>query len=242
MKMLTVADVMSADVVTGREETPYKELVRTMARHGISGIPILTGDPPTLAGIVTEADLLRVEAHERPPRSLFLELFMDRERLEEIERLAEDIRASDVMTRDVVTVGPSVSIQEAARRMIHYRVKRLPVVAERGRLVGIVCRSDLLRPFLRPDGDIGREIEEDLLMKTMWLDPGTVSVTVSGGVVLLSGEVDLRSSSEILEELVRRVPGVVGVDNTLTYRHDDRKVAGPSRPTAPDSSIQSWAG
>jgi CBS-domain-containing membrane protein len=213
-----------------------------MVMHGVSAIPIEAGQPPILTGIVTEADLLRVEAHQRPPRSLFLELFMDRQRLEAIEQLAENIRAVDVMTRDVVTVGPALSVEDAARRMIHYRVKRLPVVEE-GRLVGIVSRTDLLRPFLRSDDEIRREIEEDILLKTMWIDPGTVNVAVSEGLVLLSGQVDLRSSGEILEELVRRVAGVVGVDNDLTYRKDDRKVRpGPRDPTRNDASIQSWAG
>jgi CBS domain-containing protein len=243
MKTLTVADVMTRMVVTAREDTTYKELVRTMVMHGVSGIPIEDGQPPTVTGIVTEADLLRVEAHQRPPRSLFLELFMDRQRLDAIEELAEDIHAADVMTRDVVTVGPDLSVEDAARRMIHYRVKRLPVVGEGGRLVGIVSRTDLLRPFLRPDEEVKREIEEEILLRTMWIDPGTVNVTVSEGLVLLSGQVDLRSSGEILEELVRRVAGVVGVDNDLTYRKDDRKL----RPVAPrpghrEASIQSWAG
>jgi CBS domain-containing protein len=242
MKTLTVADVMTRQVVTGREDTTYKELVRTMVIHRVSGIPIEDGEPPTLTGIVTEADLLRVEAHQRPPRSLFLELFMDRQRLEAIEELAENIRASDVMTRDVVTVGPGLGVEDAARRMIHYRVKRLPVVDEEGRLVGIVSRTDLLRPFLRSDQDIRKEIEDEILLKTMWIAPGTVNVAVSEGLVLLSGQVDLRSSGEILEELVRRVAGVVGVDNDLTYRKDDRKIRPNSgRRPVHEASIQSWA-
>jgi hypothetical protein len=47
-------------------------------------------------------------------------------------------------------------------------------------------------------------------------------------VVYLKGTVDLKSSRDILEQLVRRVAGVVGVENELRYRSDDRKVgAGP---------------
>jgi CBS domain-containing protein len=224
MKTLTVGDVMTTPVVIAREDTPFKELVRIMALNRVSGVPIVSGDPPRLAGIVTEADLLRVEAHRQPPRSLLLELFIDRRRLEAIERLAEDVRARDVMTRDVVTVGPDVTVQDAARRMLDRVVKRIPVVDEEGRVLGIVSRTDLLRPFLRSDRDIRRQVENDLILQTMWIDPGTVNVTVSHGVVRLSGTVDLKSSCDILEQLVRRVAGVVGVENELRYRNDDRKV------------------
>ena len=224
MKSQTVKDVMTPTVVIAREETPFKELVRIMSLNRVSGVPIVAGEEPTLIGIVTEADLVRVEAHEQPPRSLFLELFIDRRRLEAIERLAEDVRAGDIMTRDVVTVRPDITVQDAARLLIRHGVKRLPVVDEKGKILGIVSRSDLLRPYNRPDEDIRREIEEDLIFKTMWIEPGTVTVTVSRGVVSLKGTVDLNSSRDILEELVRRIPGVVGLENELNYRNDDRKV------------------
>jgi CBS domain-containing protein len=224
MKTLIVRDAMTGRVVVAQEGTSFKELVRIMALNRVSGVPIVSGDPPTLAGIVTEADLLRVEAHEQPPRSLLLGLFIDRRRLEAIERLAEDVRARDVMTRDVVTVGPDVTVQDAARRILHHGVKRLPVVDEDGRVLGIVSRSDLLRPFLRSDRDIRRQVENDLILQTMWIEPGTVNVTVSEGVVRLAGTVDLKSSAGTLEQMVRRVTGVVGVENELKFRRDDRKI------------------
>jgi CBS-domain-containing membrane protein len=56
------------------------------------------------------------------------------------------------MTTEVVTVGADATVAEAARLMDRNAVKRLPVVSEDGVLVGIVSRSDLLRPFTRPDG------------------------------------------------------------------------------------------
>jgi CBS domain-containing protein len=91
MKTLTVGDVMTTRVVIAREETSFKELVRIMFLNRVSGVPIVSGDPPGLAGIVTEADLLRAEAHEQPPRGVLVELFIDRRRLEAIERRAEDV-------------------------------------------------------------------------------------------------------------------------------------------------------
>ena len=223
----TVRDVMSTNVVVAREETPFKELVRLMALNRISGIPVVAGEEPRLVGIVSEADLLTVEAQEKPPRSLLLQWFIDRRRLEEIARIGDDIRAENVMTRNVVTARPETPVVEAARTMIDRGVKRLPVVNAGGELVGIVSRRDLLQPYLRSDEEVHREIIDQVILRTMWIDPSTLEVDVKRGVVALKGEVELRSTRDILVELVRRVDGVVGVKDQLTFREDDREGGAP---------------
>lgn len=223
METTTVREVMTENVVSAREDTPFKELVRMMAQRQVSGVPIVDGNS-RLLGIATEADLLRAGEHEEPPRSLVLEWFIDRKRLEEIEWLGEDIRARDIMTRDVFTVTPDTSVHEAAQTLLRAEVKRLPVVDEEGKVVGIVSRRDLLRPFLRGDEEIRREIEQGVIFKTMWIAPGELGVTVRGGVVTLEGTVDLKSTRDILVELARRVSGVVGVEDRLRHERDDRKI------------------
>ena len=55
--------------------------------------------------------------------------------------------------------------------MIDYRINRLPVVSD-GKLVGIVTRADLVRAFTRSDEEIEREIRDDVLLHTLWVDPG----------------------------------------------------------------------
>ena len=55
------------------------------------------------------------------------------------------MRASDVMTRHVITAGPDTSIVEAARLMLENRISGLPVLDGRGRLIGIVTEGDFLR-------------------------------------------------------------------------------------------------
>jgi len=102
MRITKVQDVMTRDVVTASPETPFKDLARLMHEHGVGGIPIVHDG--RLVGIVTEADLLGAERASVEPRRRrrFLEWFIDRRLLERVERAAQDLRARDLMTREVV--------------------------------------------------------------------------------------------------------------------------------------------
>jgi CBS-domain-containing membrane protein len=241
MRKIKVESVMTRDVVTASPDTPFKELTRLLSEHGISGIPVVD-EERKLVGIVTEADLLWTEKEREPKRrSRFLEWFIDRKRLAEIERVAPDLRARDVMTREVVTVEPQTPLREAVARLLRAEVKRLPVVDADRRIVGIVSRGDLLEPFLRSDEDIRREIVDEVILGTMWMDPTWIHVDVERGVVRLSGQVDLQSTKDILVNLVDRIDGVVGVIDELTYRREDRKVR-PYGPTVwgPAPPASAW--
>jgi CBS domain-containing protein len=100
-------------------------------------------------------------------------------------------------------------------------IKRLPVVKD-GELVGIVSRTDLVRAFVRSDDEIAREIREDLLRRTLWLEvPEAVQVRVERGAVRLSGQVETATDAVLLQKLAARVPGVVSVEAELGWRFDD---------------------
>jgi osmotically-inducible protein OsmY len=87
--------------------------------------------------------------------------------------------------------------------------------------VGIVSRRDLLRVYLREDESIRTEIVQEVLMRTLWIPSGTITVTVDRGVVSLSGTVDRRSTVPLVARLVEGIAGVVDVANHLTYHFDD---------------------
>jgi CBS domain-containing protein len=219
---------MTRTVVVAREDTPFKEIARLMSEHRVSGLPVLDAED-RLVGIVSEGDLLAAEDGGRH-RSLILEWFIGRRRLEEIEAKGDDLKARDVMMRDVVTIGPDEPIDAAARTMLTNGVKRLPVVDGEGKVIGIVSRTDVLRPYLREDEAIRKEIVEDVILDTMWIDPSTVHVEVKEGVVILEGPIETKSTKDLLVDLVRRVSGVVGVEDRLSFMADDREPA--ARPPA----------
>jgi CBS domain-containing protein len=225
MRRHTVAEVMTTDVVTVREQTGYKEIVETMAVLGISAVPVVDDDGRVI-GVVSEADLLLKVEHAGMPPDLSV---LRRRRVRAALAKADGDRAGDIMTSPAAVVSPDETIAVAAKRMDTEKVKRLPVVDRNGRLVGIVSRRDLLRPFLRADDEIRQEILDEVLLATMWMDPRDFTVTVEQGIVTLHGTVERKSVAPILVGLIRSVAGVVDVIDRLAFRYDDtHRVDGPT--------------
>jgi CBS domain-containing protein len=120
-----------------------------------------------------------------------------------------------------VTIEPQRTVDEAAQLMVRRSVNRLPVVLD-GRLVGIVTRADLVRAFVRTDDELEREIRDDVLLDTLWIDPNGLSVSVREGHVVLDGELATRTEVDLVVAYVARVPGVVSVDGSrLSWQTDD---------------------
>jgi len=96
------------------------------------------------------------------------------------------------------------------------QVKRLPVVSGDGRLAGIVSRADVLSVYERPDAEILAELTKQILAGEFALDPDQFEVTVTSGVVTLSGEVERPETALELLARIRHVEGVVGTRNRLS--------------------------
>ena len=215
---MTVRDLMTTEVLTVTPETPLKDAAAIMAEHHVSGLPVCDEDGRVL-GIVSEGDILFKERGPRKPRGGTLSWLVDGSRLRECVK--ESARtAGEAMTAPAVTIAPERPAAAAARMMLDKGVHRLPVVRD-GVLLGIVTRADLVRAFTRTDEEIAHEIHDDVLRRSLWLEPGAVEVTVERGEVVLAGEIEARSDAEVLEKLVQRVPGVVAVRASVLYRVDD---------------------
>jgi CBS domain-containing protein len=210
----TVADVMTRTVVVVAGSAPFKEVVRAMREYHVSALPVT--DPDGLViGVVSEADLMLRE----DPSVLESHFFEGHTRREE-RRKAEASIARDLMTTPAVTIGPQAPIAEAARLMHERAIKRLPVIDLEGRIVGVVSRVDLLAEFLRDDGDIETEVIR-VLADDLAITPGQILSFVDDGVVHLEGRVEMRSQVPTIWRAVRAVPGVVGLDERLTWELDD---------------------
>ncbi|MCL1693073.1 MAG: CBS domain-containing protein [Actinomycetia bacterium] len=199
---MQVVDLMTTDVITVSSETGIRDAARLMFRNRVSGLPVTTPDG-TLAGIITEADFLRLEV----------------DRQEGVTELGETV--GDVMSPGVVTTGPDTEIYEAAKMMTFQDIKRLPVVDDDSRLLGIISRADIVSVFTRPDDVIEDEIREDLIRRVLFIDPDQLDVSVANGVVTFVGEVGTRNEVRLLSELASRLDGVLRVESKLAWRYDD---------------------
>jgi CBS domain-containing protein len=211
-----VGDVMTQRVAAARKATPFKEIARILAEWRVSAMPVLD-ETDRVVGLVSEADLLPKEEYRD---AIEPHPFMGRHERHERAKAAGDT-AGQLMTSPAVTVHPDVSVAEAARKMERCGVKRLVVVDGDDHLVGIVTRADLLKVFLRSDDEIREEIVRDVFMRVLWADPEAFDVQVRDGVVVLTGELQTRSSVPLAVRLTRAVDGVVDVVDKLGYVVDD---------------------
>ena len=129
-------DVMTSKPRTIEPSTPLEQAARIMRDEDVGALPIVEGD--RLFGMLTDRDIaIRAVADGKDPKAT---------------------KAQDVASRQVVTVDPEQSLDEALRLMASHQVRRLPVVEEDGRLVGIVAQADAAM-----EGDerkVGRTVEE----------------------------------------------------------------------------------
>ncbi|MDT0470026.1 CBS domain-containing protein [Streptomyces gibsoniae] len=218
-----VGDLMTTAVVSVRPDTSFKDIAEHLADHDITAVPVVD-DQGRPVGVVSEADLLRKQEIQTDPGG-----HLPAAHLLPAERAkAHALTAEALMTSPAITARPQWSVVEAARTMARHHVKRLPVVDDAGRLMGILSRADLLRVFLRRDITIREEIMTDVLTRTLGLDPGAVTVQVTDGRVTLSGTVPQSSLIPIAVRLSESVDGVVDVTHRL--RADNDATAGALQP------------
>ena len=217
MRTWQVADVMTRDVATVTEETPYREVVDVLVRQRISGVPVVDSFRRVL-GVISEADLLhKVERSGHPDER---RVFEGRRRRTAREK-AGALVARDLMTAPAVTTHERASLAATARLMDQEAVKRLPVLDDLGRLAGIVTRGDLLRVHLRTDAEIREEVVHEVLRRVLPVRDGLVTVQVRGGEVTMDGRLDRRSAVDLAGRLAAQVAGVVAVHNAIGYDVDD---------------------
>jgi CBS domain-containing protein len=195
--------LMTSPVHTVRPEDTPKQVARCLVEHGWGCAPVVDATG-ALIGIVTEADLMRLELHRDPTRQ------KRRDRVEWTDPPPAEI--SEIMTTKVFAVPVDYDVADAARLMIERHLTRLPVVAGE-QVVGIVSRTDLLRPLLRNDSAIAQEAALRLADV-----PGPWTAQVDGGVLALTGN-GKRDTERLARTLAWGVSGVVGVH--VTQRADN---------------------
>src|SRR5689334_940066 len=112
---MNVREIMTSDVISVSEDSTIENAARILARHRISGLPVLNADG-SLTGLVTEYDFISKQGHT----------------------------VADIMSRGVISVTEDTDVEEVSHLLTNRRIRRVPVLRG-DRLVGIVSRSDLVR-------------------------------------------------------------------------------------------------
>ena len=127
MEWCTAKEIMTRPVVSARKSASARDIALQLLSGLYSGMTV-TDDDGRVAGIVTEFDLLD---QIRQGRDL------------------SQLTAEDIMTRDVITVDVDTSVGDVVTTLLDRKITRLPVT-EKGKVVGVIARCDILRCYLDP--------------------------------------------------------------------------------------------
>jgi acetoin utilization protein AcuB len=136
--MMLVENRMKRDPITISPETGILEASRLLRQHKIRHLPVVRGG--RLVGILTDRDLKRVSPSPATSLSVY-----------EVNYLLDKLEAKEVMIKQVVTVTPRTTIEDAARLLLTHKIGSLPVV-DGEVLVGIITETDVLEALVEAMG------------------------------------------------------------------------------------------
>lgn len=144
----TVADVMTPDPVSVAPNAVLKDAIQLLVDHRVSGLPVID-DSGNLVGILSESDLMwQTTGIDLPAYIMLLDsviyLKNPAQYNQELHKALGQL-VKDVMTEKVITTDPDKSLREAAHLMHEKKVRRLPVVDQDGKVIGILTRGDIVR-------------------------------------------------------------------------------------------------
>jgi CBS domain-containing protein len=132
----SIRDAMTSNPKTVTSDQTVVDAAKIMQQEDAGVVPIVEGD--RLVGVLTDRDIaIQVVASGKDPNST---------------------KVTEIASRDLITVDPQQDLDEALRLMAQHQVRRLPVVEEDGKLVGILAQADVARSG--DDAKTGEVVEE----------------------------------------------------------------------------------
>jgi len=122
---IRVGDIMKKDVISIEEDAPITEVAKLMKIHDIGSVVVAKNKKAE--GIITEKDII----HQIVAKGAD----------------ASKITAKEIMSRPLKVVRPGTTLEESAKMMRQYSLKRFPVVNENNELVGMISEGDIMNVF-----------------------------------------------------------------------------------------------
>ena len=144
--MLRAGDFMTKNVVSVKKDTPIYEALELLRKNDITGMPVIEDDM-TLAGVITEKDVLRLFYAEGEDQDKTVDFFM---------------------TRPAVSFGVDERLESVCDFLMVKYFRRVPVVSTKGKLVGIISRPDIIDYII-----VQRRMHDQVHSETNLISPAT---------------------------------------------------------------------
>lgn len=144
---MLVKDVMTKKVITATPSTRFTKLVRLLIKKNISGVPIVN-KKGGVVGVISEKDLFFRLFPSQEEFYKNVEYYLNHKNLEKETRAIVKLKAKDLMTKEIISIGKNDHILTACSLLLIYDIRRLPVL-DQGKLVGVVTTNDIYKNFLQ---------------------------------------------------------------------------------------------
>ncbi len=137
---MLIREWMTTDVVAITEDQSMMKASRLMKEHSVHRLPVVDGQG-VVKGIISDRDIKEAS----PSKATTLDMH-------ELYYLLSELKVRDIMTKNPVCVKPDDSVEQAALEMIERHIGGMPVVDDAGKLVGIICDSDIFKVLINISG------------------------------------------------------------------------------------------
>jgi len=219
--------MMSRQVITIGVDAAIIDAIKTMLKHGVSGLPVVD-QAGKLVGILSKSDFLRrAEIRTERKRGRLLTFLAGPDKVAFDFKREHGRKVGEIMTPEPVTITEDTPVDEIARIMESRSVRRLPVL-NGDKIVGIVTDSDFLpaiarlvlneQSFAQDDENI-RSAVVAAITSTPWTPCG-LNVSVRDATITLKGFSISENARQAAVVAAENVPGVKRVENRLSSMAD----------------------
>ncbi len=201
---MKVEEVMSTDLIVGYVPGTVKSALTILAKHNVSGIPILKKDTKKVVGVLTRTDIFKN---------------------------ADEEQLALIMSSDVYSVYGDQDIKDAAKLLFEKGIHGLPVINRKKNLIGIISPKDIIKAIIKKNGDIAEKYFTNIVVPTYQDTPiniamEIINITNENALPVLNDELkltgivtdgDLFKLSHIRESVSQTNMGMGGDEDQWTW-------------------------
>jgi len=149
---MKIKEIMTTELKTLSPDMSVKEALGKLQSMKISGLPVIDADGKLL-GMLTEKEIL---SYILPSYIQKVGRFIYEENPKSTKKKFAEldiVKVSQLMRKDMVVTGEETTLCEVARIILTQKIRRIPVVDKAGKMIGLVCREDVIKAFMKENQD-----------------------------------------------------------------------------------------